>query len=110
MIPPAQWRDFFLKPDGCKAGQIIYRQNLPLVDGGESISSYGGPVYEGMCFEHSVNRGYFAMIAIAVNAIAFLIGIIYSILKRDLSSGFTLAASMGVPVAVLSLIISLWKD
>ena len=50
------------------------------------------------------------MIAIAVNAIAFIARIMYSIVKRDLSNGFTSAASMGVPVAVLSLIISLLKD
>ena|SRR5277367_2451015 len=99
-----------LKPNASKPADTTYRRNLPLREVDALVSSYGGRGCESMCFEYSVNRGYFAMTAIVINALALIIGLVYSIVKRDIASGFTLAASLGVPMALLALIVALWKD
>jgi hypothetical protein len=49
LIPTCQWLEFFLEP---ASGQITYWQSLPLVEVDWQVTSYGGTICEGMCFEH----------------------------------------------------------
>jgi hypothetical protein len=109
LIPPRQWLEFFSEPGSCGSGQIVYRQSLPLVEVDRKVTSYGGTICEGICFEHSLNRGYFAILALIINTVAFIVGVVYSVWKRDISAGFTLAGIMAVPISTLSLLLALWK-
>ena len=65
---------------------------------------------EGVCFEHAVNRGRIAVVATLAALIALVVGVWYSVVTKDVSGGFTLATFAGLPIAVLSLLIALWRD
>ena len=64
---------------------------------------------ESVCFQHAVYRGRIAVFASFIGLAGLLVGICYSIITKDVGGGFTIAAFAGLPVAVLSLIVALWK-
>lgn len=105
-VPPSQWRTFLLEPEKCQKGHALYRKRLPRYPEGTLDSiGYGGAICQALYFHHAVRRGLFAVICFVITVCSFLVGICYSIVQKDISGGFAVAAYGGLPLAIT---IALW--
>jgi|SRR5277367_1918175 len=107
-VPPPQWLTFLVDPEKCDVGSIYFRRRLPLYQE-RKVIDYGGLHCDGLCFEHTVFRGRIFVVVLIIEFIAVVVGAGYSILKQDVSAGFTLAVFVAsIPIPILSLL--MWES
>jgi hypothetical protein len=105
-VPPSQWRTFLLEPEKCEVGGTMYRKRLPRYDEGVLNGiGYGGARFEALYFEHAVTRGIFAVTSFLITLCSLVVGVVYSIAKKDVGTGFTVAAYGAIPLAI---VVALW--
>lgn len=111
-VGPSEWRTYILNPEHCdQDADVYYRDLLPLENEPVVPVTYNRPVIcEAMFFQHKFCAGRIALTAVSLNIISLTVGLTWSIVKRDPGTGFTMAAFGALPISVLSLVISLWRE
>ena len=86
----------------------MYRKRLPRYAQTEIANTgYGGIILEAIYFEHATRRGVFVLLLLGIIGFSLGAGIWISVVKKDLSAGFTVAAYASLPLAA---VVGLWNS
>jgi hypothetical protein len=108
IFTPAKWLFYFQKPYILPAGNVTFRDALPLITGPVRIN-FQETKCSAFLFDHELQGGFWFAVGLAINVVGILMGCLWSFKWHDPQTGFTIGAISGLPMSLVGVCIMVFK-